>query len=86
MHKYPHIYGSLFAEYSFSVDKNPGRHKVVADELLHRLDFEPATRSNSGVEPTIATLVASVPSSTLLDDVKKAYAKIRIFYNWWIIW
>ena len=43
--------------------------------MSRRPDFEPATRFNGEDEPTVATLVESVLSSTLLDDVKKAYAE-----------
>ena len=41
--------------------------------MSRRPDFELAAQSNSGVETTVATLVTTVPSSTLLDDIKKAY-------------
>ena len=51
----------------------PGRLNVVADALSRRLDFEPAAQSNSGNNPTVATLTTSVLLSTLLDDIKKAY-------------
>ena len=48
---------------------------VVADALSRRPDFESAAQSNSGVDTTVALLVTSVPSSTLLDDIKKTYAE-----------
>ena len=66
---------SFFAEYNFSVEYKPGRLKVIADALSRRPDFESSAQSNRGVNTTVATLVTSVPSSTLLDDVKNAYAE-----------
>ena len=65
---------SFFAEYNFSVEYKPGRLNVVAPP-----DFESAAQSNSGVDTTVATLVTSVPSSTLLDDIKRPTQKIRLF-------
>ena len=50
---------------------------VVADALSRRPDFDSAAQSNSGVDTTVATLVTSVPSSTMLDDIKRAYAEDR---------
>ena len=41
-----------------------------ADPILSRL-----AQSNSEGKPTVATLVASIPSSSLLDDIRKAYAE-----------
>ena len=66
---------SFFAEYNFSVEYKPGRLNVVADALSRRPDLEPATQSNSGINPTVLILTTSVLSSTLLDDIKKAYAE-----------
>ena len=66
---------SFFAEYSFSVEYKPGRLNVVVDALSRRPDFESAAQSNSGVDTTVATLFTSVPSSTLLDDINKAWAE-----------
>ena len=64
----PHLSQRMARWLSF-FDK-PGRLNVVVDELSRRPDFESATQYNSGVDTTIATLVTSVPSSTLLDDIK----------------
>ena len=66
---------SFFAEYNLSVEYKPGRLNVVADALSRRHDFKSAAQSNSRVDTTVATLVTSVPSSTFLDDMKKAYAE-----------
>ena len=65
---------SFFAEYNFSVEYKLRRLNVFADALSRRPDFESAAQSNSEGKPTVATLVASVPSSSLLDDIRKAYA------------
>ena len=62
-------------EYNFSVQNKPRRLNVVTNALSHRPDFESAAQSSSGVGPTVAILVASVPSSKLADDIKKAYAE-----------
>ena len=70
---------SFFAECNFSVEYKPGRLNVVADALSRLPDFESAAQSNSEVNTTVATLVTSVPSSTFLDDIKKAEEKIRLF-------
>ena len=70
---------SCFAEYNFSVEYKPRRLNVVADALSRRPDFESAAQSNNRVDTTVAALVTSVPSSTLLDDVKKPTQKIRLF-------
>ena len=62
---------SFFAEYNFSVVYKPGQLNVVAVALSRRPDFESAEQSNSEVGTTVATLVTGVPSSTLLDDLKR---------------
>ena len=60
----------FLTEYNFSMDHKPGRLNVVADALSRRPKLESAAQSNSGIGPTVATLVASVTSSTLADDIK----------------
>ena len=65
----------FFAEYNFSVEYKPGRLIVVTDALLRRPDFEPGAQKNSEEKPPVAILTVSVLSSTLLDDVRKAYAE-----------
>ena len=64
----------FFAEHKFSVAYKPGRLTFVTDALSRRPDFYPATHSNSKINPTVATLAARLPSSKLLDDVRKAFA------------
>jgi hypothetical protein len=62
-----------FAEYNFSVEYKPGRLNVVADALLRRPDYEPTAPAQVSVSAA-AALSSSVPSSTLLDDVRAACA------------
>ena len=70
---------SFFAEHNFFVEYKPGRINDFADALSHRPDFESVAQSNSEGDTTVATLVTSVPSSTLLDDIKRPTQKIRLF-------
>ena len=55
------------------MEYKPGRLNVVADALSRRPYFESTARANNEILPTVATLQVSVPSSHLLDDVRKAY-------------
>ncbi|KAG3122820.1 hypothetical protein PI126_g23982 [Phytophthora idaei] len=74
--KSPHIsqrmarWLSFFAEYDFRVEYKPGRLNVVADALSRRPDYAVKTADANpiGVESV------SAPSSSLIDDVKAAYA------------
>ncbi|KAL4151860.1 hypothetical protein PRNP1_008797 [Phytophthora ramorum] len=74
--KSPHIsqrmarWLSFFAEYNFQVKYKPGRLNVVADALSRRPDYavQEADANAVGVVRT------TTPSSSLLDDVKAAYA------------
>ncbi|KAL4152410.1 hypothetical protein PRNP1_009340 [Phytophthora ramorum] len=61
---------SFFAEYNFQVEYKPGRLNVVADALSRRPDYavQEADANAVGVVRT------TTPSSSLLDDVKGAYA------------
>ncbi|KAG2763921.1 hypothetical protein PC116_g24882 [Phytophthora cactorum] len=61
---------SFFAEYDFWVEYKPGRLDVVADALSLRPDYavKTADANRIGVERV------SAPSSSLIDDVKAAYA------------
>ena len=59
----------MFVEYKL------GRLNVVANALSRRPNFESGAQFNSEGMLTVAKLSASVPSSSLLDDVRKAYAE-----------
>uniref|UniRef100_A0AAV1UAL9 Integrase catalytic domain-containing protein n=1 Tax=Peronospora matthiolae TaxID=2874970 RepID=A0AAV1UAL9_9STRA len=68
---------SFFAEYNFTVEYKPGRLNVVADALSRRPDFETVAKPNSETV-TVAVMTSSVPSTTLYDDVRRAYAQDAI--------
>uniref|UniRef100_A0AAV1T3U5 Integrase catalytic domain-containing protein n=1 Tax=Peronospora matthiolae TaxID=2874970 RepID=A0AAV1T3U5_9STRA len=65
---------SFFAEYNFTVEYKPGRLNVVADARSRRPDFEPVVKPNSEAV-TVAVMTSSVPSTTLHDAVRRAYAQ-----------
>ncbi|GMF63442.1 unnamed protein product [Phytophthora fragariaefolia] len=61
---------SFFAEYNFQVEYKPGRLNVVADALSRRPDYAVhKTDANA-----IGVVRTSTPLSSLLDDVRSAYA------------
>ncbi|KAG4043865.1 hypothetical protein PC123_g20669 [Phytophthora cactorum] len=74
--KSPHIsqrmarWLSVFAEYDFRVEYKPGRLNIVVDALSRRPDYavKTADANRIGVESV------SAPSSSLIGDVKAAYA------------
>ncbi|KAG3064522.1 hypothetical protein PC122_g18520 [Phytophthora cactorum] len=74
--KSPHIsqrmvrWLSFFAEYDFWVEYKPGRLNVVADALSRRPDDAVKTADANW----IVVERVSAPSSSLIDDVKAAYA------------
>ncbi|KAG3117200.1 hypothetical protein PI125_g3984 [Phytophthora idaei] len=61
---------SFFADYDSRVENKPGRLNVVADALSRRPNYavKTADANRIGVESV------SAPSSSLIDDVKAAYA------------
>ncbi|GMF53954.1 unnamed protein product [Phytophthora fragariaefolia] len=74
--KSPHIsqrmarWLSFFAEYNFQVEYKPGRLNVVADALSRLPDYAVhMTDANA-----VGVVRTSTPSSSLLDDVRPAYA------------
>ncbi|GMF82218.1 unnamed protein product [Phytophthora fragariaefolia] len=74
--KSPHIsqrmagWLSFFAEYNFQVEYKPGRLNVVADALSRRHDYA----VHKADANAIGVVWTSTPSSSLLDDVRSAYA------------
>ncbi|KAF1313194.1 reverse transcriptase, partial [Globisporangium splendens] len=64
---------SFFAEYEFDVEYKPGRFNVIADALSRRPDFESKAK-DSKEDRVIAITRESTPTSSLLDDIKRAYA------------
>ncbi|GMF24343.1 unnamed protein product [Phytophthora fragariaefolia] len=74
--KSPHIsqrmarWLSFFAEYTFQVEYKPGRLNVVADALSRRPDYA----VHKADVNAIGVVRTSTPSSSLLDDVRSAYA------------
>ncbi|KAG3175549.1 hypothetical protein PC128_g17659 [Phytophthora cactorum] len=62
---------SLFAEYDFRVEYKSGRLNVVADALSRRPDYAVKTADDAN---QIGVEHVSAPSSSLIDDVKAAYA------------
>ncbi|KAG3236940.1 hypothetical protein PI124_g18055 [Phytophthora idaei] len=61
---------SFFAEYDFRVEYKPGRLNVVADALSRRSDYAVKTADANRIDVERV----SAPSSSLIDDVKAAYA------------
>ena len=59
------------------MEYKPGRLNVVADALLRRPDFEPAAQPDT-VPTSVAVLTSSVPSSTLFEDIRKAYDSLMV--------
>ncbi|GMF42897.1 unnamed protein product [Phytophthora fragariaefolia] len=74
--KSPHIsqrmarWLSFFAEYNFQVEYKPGRLNVVVDALSRRPDYA----VHKADANAIGVVRASTHSSSLLDDVRSAYA------------
>ncbi|GMF56310.1 unnamed protein product [Phytophthora fragariaefolia] len=74
--KSPHIsqrmtrWLSFFAEYNFLVEYKPGRLNVVTDALSRRPDYA----VHKADANAIGVVRSCTPSSSLLDDVRSAYA------------
>ncbi|GMF82142.1 unnamed protein product [Phytophthora fragariaefolia] len=74
--KSPHIsqkmarWLSLFAKYNSQVEYKPGRLNVVADGLSRRPDYAVHKADDNSIDG----VRTSTPSSSLLDDVRSAYA------------
>ncbi|GMF59311.1 unnamed protein product [Phytophthora fragariaefolia] len=74
--KSPHIsqrmarWLSFFAEYNFQVEYKPGRLNVVVDALSRRPDYA----VHKADANAIGVVRTCTPSSSLLDDVRSAYA------------
>ena len=56
------------------MEYKPGLLNVVAGALSRRPDFESGAQSNREALPTVAALSVILLSSSLFDDVRKAYA------------
>jgi hypothetical protein len=65
---------SFFAEYNFSVEYKPGRLNVVAYALSRRPDYEPTPSSKNNELNAVGSLNVSVPTSSIVDDARDAYA------------
>ncbi|KAF1334651.1 reverse transcriptase, partial [Globisporangium splendens] len=64
---------SFFAVYEFDVEYKPGRFNVIADVLSRHPDFE--SKANDSKEDRVMAITReSTPTSSLLDDIKRAYA------------
>ncbi|GMF63465.1 unnamed protein product [Phytophthora fragariaefolia] len=63
---------SFFVEYNIQVEYKPGRLNVVADAISRRPDYMYAVHKTDA--NAIGVLRTSTPSSSLLEDVRSAYA------------
>ena len=71
----------IFAEYNFYVKYKPGRLNGD-DAVSRRPNFEPGAHSNMECKLTVASLLISVLSLTLLDDLRKSYAGDKDLPRW----